>query len=185
MLFPSPTLFLLLVSPLLASALPQAEKRSSGGAQTTLSSSASSLFSPGGSWSSEDCGEEGDAVILESIDISPDPPIPGQNLTVTVKGVVVSPITDGSYADVLVKFGLIKLIQRRFDLCELASENNATVQCPVLPGPLTITETVELPKEIPPGKYNVQIRAFTAEDDDMLCENLRVDFPIRRGASVN
>lgn len=24
------------------------------------------------------------------------------------------------------------------------------------------------------GKYNVQIRAFTAEDDDMLCENLRV-----------
>jgi len=31
--------------------------------------------------------------ILESIDISPDPPIPGQNLTVTVKGIVVSPIT--------------------------------------------------------------------------------------------
>lgn len=89
--------------------------------------------------------------LIDSITISPDPPIPGQNLTVTVSGLVVKPITEGSYADVLVKFGLIKLIQRRFDLCELAEENNASVQCPVEPGPLTITETVELPKEIPPG----------------------------------
>lgn len=54
---PSLSLLLLLVSPLFGSALPQAlGKRSSSSLQTTLSQGASSLFAPGGSWSSEDCG---------------------------------------------------------------------------------------------------------------------------------
>lgn len=78
-----------------------------------------------------------------------------------------------------------------FDLSRASA--NATLQCPVSPGAYEVTQTVELPKEIPRGlwisdlpqwrkhrlltfrsiaKFAVQIRGVTAEDKDMLCLNL-------------
>lgn len=66
----------------------------------------------------------------------PDPPKPGQNLTIKAKGIVVDEIDvcwnstnngwyltepkDGAYADVTVKLGLVKLLHKRFDVCEEA-----------------------------------------------------------------
>ena len=44
------------------------------------------------------------------------------------------------------------------------------------PGDYTITQTVELPKEIPPAKFVVNVNAYTKDDVDMLCLQLRVDF---------
>lgn len=52
----------------------------------------------------------------------------------------------------VVKLGLIKLLTRRFDVCEEAKKNDAQVQCPVAPGPYEIEQTVALPREIPPGE---------------------------------
>ena len=74
---------------------------------------------------------------------------------------------DGAYADVTVKLGLIKLLQKQFDICEeayvllyfcrgeaneISANANSTVQCPVKPANYKISQTVELPKEIPKGK---------------------------------
>ncbi|CDZ96745.1 vacuole protein [Phaffia rhodozyma] len=137
---------------------------------------------PEGGWSWVDCGVAGDAVQVESINISPDPPVPGKNLTVSVKGVVIDPINEGSYADVLVKLGLIKLLQKRFDVCDEAENANATVQCPVSPGSYEVSQTVELPKEIPRAKFAIQVRGVTAEDKDMLCLDLFIDFLHRKPA---
>ena len=50
------------------------------------------------------------------------------------------------------------------------------IRCPVAPGYYTITQTVELPKEIPPAKFAIDINAYTVNDDDMLCLKLSVDF---------
>jgi hypothetical protein len=81
-----------------------------------------------------------DIIQIESIKVSPDPPKPGQDLTVTVKGAAIDVIEvmnslfclrrkvvegarqlkEGAYADVTVKLGLIKLVQKRFDVCEEA-----------------------------------------------------------------
>lgn len=58
----------------------------------------------------------------------------------------------GTYADVVVKLGLIKLLTRRFDVCEEAKKNDAEIQCPVEAGEYKITQTVALPREIPPGE---------------------------------
>lgn len=111
----------------------------------------------------------------------------------------------------MVKLGLIKLLQKRFDLCEEAyvvevllfslvnveppdrRKANATVTCPVPQGELHITQTVALPKEIPRGmfhsnnhvlhlpavcvaKFTVDVRGYTADDEDMVCVKLNVDF---------
>lgn len=128
------------------------------------------------SWSYVDCGLATDAIQLKSIKVSPDPPVPGKNLTVTVEGDVLETIEEGAYVDVTVKLGLIKLLQKEFDVCEEARHANASVQCPVQPGPYTVSETVELPQEIPKAKFSVMVRGYTVDDDDMLCLDLFVDF---------
>ncbi|KAF9532006.1 ML domain-containing protein [Crepidotus variabilis] len=128
------------------------------------------------SWSYTDCGLPTDAIQIKSIQVSPDPPQPGKDLTVTVNGEAVEQIEDGAYADVVVKLGLIKLLTKRFDVCEEARNANATVQCPVNKGEYTVVQTVALPKEIPAAKFTVQVRGFTAGEDDMVCLDLKVDF---------
>lgn len=95
-------------------------------------------------------GEPTDVAHIESIEVSPDPPEKGKELTVKVQGtaqqaIVVSAwsgcsysfrvdslmITrstvsrkshsqDGAYADVTVKIKAIKILQKRVDICEEA-----------------------------------------------------------------
>ncbi|KAF8349994.1 ML domain-containing protein [Amanita rubescens] len=127
-------------------------------------------------WSYTNCGLETDAVQLKSLEVFPDPPKPGQNLTIKAKGIVVDEIDDGAYADVTVKLGLIKLLGKRFDVCEEARNANVSITCPVEPGTYTVEQTVKLPEEIPRAIFKVEVRGYTADDEDMLCLDLRVDF---------
>ncbi|PPR00490.1 hypothetical protein CVT24_005550 [Panaeolus cyanescens] len=127
-------------------------------------------------WSYEDCGLDTDVIQLESISISPDPPQPGKDLTVTVKGTAKERIEEGAVADVTVKLGLIKILSKTFDLCEEARKANATIQCPIEPGQYTVTQTVALPKEVPRAKFVVDVQGYTVDEDDMLCLKLKVDF---------
>jgi len=127
-------------------------------------------------WSWEDCGLPSDAIQIESISVSPDPPSPGQDLTVLVKARAQEVVEDGAYADVSVKLGLIKLLQKQFDLCDEARNANTTVQCPVQKGEYQVEHTVALPKEIPKAKFSVNVRAYTFDDDDLFCVDLKVDF---------
>ncbi|KAI0051769.1 hypothetical protein FA95DRAFT_1580496 [Auriscalpium vulgare] len=127
-------------------------------------------------WSWSDCGLSTDPIQIESIDVSPDPPKPGQNMTVTVKASAVETVEEGAYADVTVKLGLIKLLQKQFDLCEEARNADTTVKCPVDKGSYEVVQTVELPKEIPKAKFSVDVRAYTYDDEDLFCVNLKVDF---------
>jgi hypothetical protein len=70
--------------------------------------------------------------------------------------------------DVTVKLGLIKILHKQFDVCEEACVSSLTlltlesdmacrrksdvdIQCPVEKGPYNVTQTVALPREIPPG----------------------------------
>ncbi|KAH7931043.1 hypothetical protein BV22DRAFT_999375 [Leucogyrophana mollusca] len=128
------------------------------------------------SWGYTDCGLPSDLIQIKSISVKPDPPKPGQDLTVTVVGTAQDVIEEGAYADVVVKLGLIKLLQKRFDVCEEARTANASVQCPVTKGDYTVEQTVALPREIPQAKFTVSVRGYTAEEEDMVCLDLKVDF---------
>ncbi|KAJ7362578.1 MD-2-related lipid-recognition domain-containing protein [Mycena albidolilacea] len=127
-------------------------------------------------WSYVDCGFDTDAIQLKSFEISPDPPQPGKDLTITVKGRAAERIEDGAYADVTVKLGLIKLIQRRFDVCAEARRANASVTCPVQEGEYEVVQTVTLPKEIPPAKFVASVRGFTMDDRDLVCVDITANF---------
>ncbi|KZT30465.1 hypothetical protein NEOLEDRAFT_1126020 [Neolentinus lepideus HHB14362 ss-1] len=128
------------------------------------------------SWDYDVCGQSTDAIQIKSIDVTPDPPKPGQNMTVNVKAYVQEVVEDGAYVDVVVKMGLVKLLQKRFDICDEARKAETTIQCPVQPGDYEVEQVADLPKEIPPGKFLVNVRGYTADDDNLVCLNLNVDF---------
>jgi len=115
-------------------------------------------------------------LLIQDIDVSPDPPLPGEDLTVTVIGKSTGTIEDGAYADVAVKVGRIKLLQKEFDVCEEARNANATVQCPVEEGSYTVTHTVALPKQIPPTAFNVHIEVYDKDDEELSCLDLSINF---------
>ena len=54
----------------------------------------------------------------------------------------------GAYVILTVKYGLIKLVNQKADLCEQVG--NVDLECPIKKGKTTITKDVELPNEIPP-----------------------------------
>jgi hypothetical protein len=81
-------------------------------------------------------------------------------------------LQEGAYADVSVKLGLIKILQKQFDLCDeayvsvifavsemptlsyLRRNANTSVQCPVEQGKYEVVHTVALPREIPQGQLS-------------------------------
>ncbi|KAG9080917.1 Phosphatidylglycerol/phosphatidylinositol transfer protein, partial [Ceratobasidium sp. 370] len=127
-------------------------------------------------WTWTDCGSPGDVVHIKSIEVSPDPPQPGKDLTVTVNAFADEVIEEGAYADVTVKLGLIKLLKKEFDICQEARSANATIQCPIAAGDHKVVQTVALPKEIPRAKFAVLAQGYSVDDADLMCVKIDIDF---------
>lgn len=104
---------------------------------------------------------------LQQLDLSPNPPERGNNLTIIAKGYVSDDIIDGAYVDVVVTFGYIKLISQTYDLCEELP--NVDMKCPINKGNYELTKEVEIPGEVPPGKYVVTARAYNYNDELITC----------------
>ncbi|KAJ6447680.1 MD-2-related lipid-recognition domain-containing protein [Mycena sanguinolenta] len=111
--------------------------------------------------------------------ISPDPSQIGAELNVTVDVEVMETVEEGATADVQLKFGCIKLLQKTFDICEEVRNTNASITCPVAPGPYSIVQTMQLPKEVPKVKYAVSIRGYTKVEAAMACVDLTVQWSVR------
>jgi hypothetical protein len=73
-------------------------------------------------------------------------------------------------------------------------KSDIDIECPIQEGAYNVTQTVALPKEIPPGtthrsirlavliffchtvKFVVEVKGYTVDDKDLVCVNLMVDF---------
>jgi len=96
----------------------------------------------------EYCSLEPDTIVnIQYIDLDPNPPLAGRNLTIDAQGFVSGRIEDGAYATYEVKYGVIKLLTGTADLCEKAAEVNVT--CPI-EGNVQMQTMVHLPSQIPP-----------------------------------
>uniref|UniRef100_A0A1D1YWQ7 Phosphatidylglycerol/phosphatidylinositol transfer protein n=1 Tax=Anthurium amnicola TaxID=1678845 RepID=A0A1D1YWQ7_9ARAE len=114
-----------------------------------------------------DCSNEADLLQITYIHISPDPPLKGKELKIDALGNLREEVGQGSYIDVTVKLGLIRLLQKRFDLCE--ESQKVDKPCPLKRGRQTLSTTVNLPREIPPGKYNVEALVYTPDNRRVAC----------------
>ncbi|KAK0641551.1 putative phosphatidylglycerol/phosphatidylinositol transfer protein [Cercophora newfieldiana] len=115
-----------------------------------------------------------DIITIEEVVLSPNPPQAGSILTIEATGFVKEDITEGAYVKLQVKYGYIKLLDTQADLCE--EIKNVDLECPIEKGKISITKEVELPKEIPPGKYIVQADVYTKDDDHITCLTATVFF---------
>ncbi|KDQ19894.1 hypothetical protein BOTBODRAFT_152449 [Botryobasidium botryosum FD-172 SS1] len=127
------------------------------------------------SWSFTDCGSSSDALQIHKLAISPDPPVPGRDLKVSGSGYLSETILEGAYINVVVKLGNTRILTQKFDICEEARTNNLTVQCPVQPGQYDLTHTIHIPRETPRARYTVLSRAFTVDDHDIACADIKVN----------
>lgn len=104
---------------------------------------------------------------IDQVDLSPNPPKPGEVLTITASGTFNQPVEKGAYVNLVVKYGLITLIKQTADLCDQVS--NVDLKCPLNAGKMTLTKQVELPKQIPPGKYSVLADVYTKSSEHVTC----------------
>jgi hypothetical protein len=89
-----------------------------------------------------------DLVDITYINLTPNPPLAGQNLTIEAMGYLKTDIEEGAYANFEVKYGFIKLLTGTADLCEKAAE--VDLECPIKKGQVKLQKVVELPSQIPP-----------------------------------
>lgn len=74
--------------------------------------------------------------------------ISGKQLVIKAKGEVKQTITKGAYVQITVKYGLIRLISMKADLCDQIT--NVDLECPLKAGIMEISKSVDLPAQIPP-----------------------------------
>ncbi|ORX91503.1 putative ML domain protein [Basidiobolus meristosporus CBS 931.73] len=121
-----------------------------------------------------DCGSPSDLLKINYVNISPDPPHKGQKLRIQGEGVFSDKVEEGSYAVVSVKYGRIRLLQLKFDTCKEIKQIDK--ECPLGPGPQSIDAEVDLPKEIPPGRYTAHAQVYTKDGRQIACVNGLVKF---------
>ncbi|GAP82662.1 putative phosphatidylglycerol phosphatidylinositol transfer protein [Rosellinia necatrix] len=121
---------------------------------------------------------EQDTVHIEKVDLSPNPPVPGSALIINASGTVSETIRKGAYVKLVVKYGLIRLISTTADLCEQVE--NVDLKCPIEKGVLSITKSVDIPKEVPPGTYNVFADVYNDDDTPVTCLQASVTFGMGR-----
>ncbi len=110
------------------------------------------------------------------VELSPNPPQRGVNLTVEAVGHLSQLVEEGAYVDVDVRYGYIKLISQTYDLCSEVGE--VDLECPLQKGEYKLSKTVEIPDQVPPGKYTVYARAYTKDDDFIACITATVVFSV-------
>jgi len=104
---------------------------------------------------------------IDSVTLSPNPPKAGQKLTITASGTVGETIVDGAYVNLVVKYGLITLISQTANLCDQLG--NVDLKCPLEKGKMVLTKEVDLPSQIPPGKYSVMADVYNDDDKQVTC----------------
>ncbi|PGH27968.1 hypothetical protein AJ80_00222 [Polytolypa hystricis UAMH7299] len=121
---------------------------------------------------------EADILTIEHVDLSPNPPEPGKKLTIKATGTFHKDVEEGAKVLLQVKYGYIRLINEEADLCEQIQ--NVDLECPLEKGKLSLVKEVDLPKEIPPGKYTVLADVYTKEKEKITCLEAMVVFDIKR-----
>jgi len=118
---------------------------------------------------------ENDIITIDKVVLTPNPPQAGATLTIQASGTVKETIQEGAYVKLQVKYGYVKLLDQTADLCEQVK--NVDLECPIEAGKISIIKDVELPKEIPPGKYTVNADVYSVDDDHITCLTATVTFP--------
>lgn len=165
------TLLLAIASPLLASA----SSNMLGGFMSSQQEVISQDLKVPGSNPLYFCDDPANNLLtIDDVDLSPNPPEAGKTLSIAATGTLSEDIEEGAKVRLQVKYGLITLIKQEAALCDYVKE--VDLECPLKKGDLKLSKDVDLPKEIPPGKYTVLADVFTKDNDKITCLTATIQF---------
>jgi len=118
---------------------------------------------------------DNDILTLDYVKLTPNPPVAGQNLTIEAAGTFSEDVEEGAYVMLQVKYGLIRLINTKADLCEQV--HNVDMSCPIKEGKTTVQKDVAIPGQVPSGKYAVVADVYNKNDQPIVCLTANVEFP--------
>ncbi|RYN36986.1 hypothetical protein AA0117_g899 [Alternaria alternata] len=121
------------------------------------------------------CGDPAnDLLKIEKVDLSPNPPKPGETLSIKATGDFKEEVGEGFTMHLQVKYGIITLINQNADGCETIKKGD--LECPLKKGEMSLTKDVDLPREIPPGQYTVLADVLTKDGDKITCLTAKIAF---------
>ncbi|KAK5044721.1 hypothetical protein LTR84_010495 [Exophiala bonariae] len=121
------------------------------------------------------CADPKDYILtVDYVDLTPNPPVPGETLTIVGNGTFSKDIEPGATVFLQVKYGLITLIKQEADLCD--NLGKIDLSCPLKEGVFTIKKEVDIPKQVPPGKYTVLADVNTVDKEKITCMESTVFF---------
>jgi len=114
------------------------------------------------------CGDPSTYILdIDYVDLDPNPPGPGDTLKIKARGIFSKDVEAGAKVFIQVKYGLITLIKQEADLCDQIG--NVDLTCPLKKGPMNLTKEVEIPRQVPKGKYTVMADVYTEDNEKVTC----------------
>ncbi|KAJ3319205.1 Phosphatidylglycerol/phosphatidylinositol transfer protein [Blyttiomyces sp. JEL0837] len=111
------------------------------------------------------CGPSSDALIVQTLSYAPNPIVAGQDLNITIGGVLAQNVTEGTNIKVTATIlGFIKVLDKTIDLC-----SQAGVVCPIAAGQESITFAVKIPSSAPSVNVDVIAKAFLPDGTELTC----------------
>jgi hypothetical protein len=117
-------------------------------------------------WSN--CGTTNDLFQLGTFSMTPDPPRRSSTLSVRVAGTLAEQLTGGRL-NYTVSFGIIPIVQDSIELCEALKLEPKIPQCPLRSGEWDVTHHVEMPREVPFGRYVIRAAAWNNDGREIFC----------------
>lgn len=98
----------------------------------------------------------------------------GEKLKIIANGTLAEDIGEGAKVYLQVKYGVITIIKQTADLCD--NVKKIELECPLKKGDLDISQEVDIPAQVPPGKYTVLADVITADGNKVTCLTASVQF---------
>jgi hypothetical protein len=116
-----------------------------------------------------ECAGSTDDLVIDSLNLIPNPPKKGSKVQIGVEGKVDEQLTQGSFLEIDVFFLGVKIYDETVGFDQL-------LPLPVGPGPLAVNYSVSIPGEAPPGLYLVQLTFYDQSNTQIQCITLQ--FPL-------
>jgi hypothetical protein len=124
----------------------------------------------------QSCAEQRSSFNLNNVVLTPYPVQIGRQLVVTARGNLSKRIAKGAQVQVVGKLGILRIIDRKLDLCEEGAKVGKP--CPVESGSVDLQVVQDIPKEAPQTTLNLEIKATNADGTPILC--IRGDIQLRK-----
>ncbi|KAN0009655.1 hypothetical protein ACTFIU_006952 [Dictyostelium citrinum] len=120
-------------------------------------------------WNS--CGKPNDTFQISNVTISPDPPVKGQKVSIFAEGLLKDVISSGDVV-IQIKYNFITIIKETKPICS----SDDPFSCPIQPGQYSHSIDVDIPSNVPKGKYSGHFVLIDQSSDEIACIDVSLEF---------